>query len=412
MKFDIKFNPKETRKSFLYSLVLLAFLKPDSLSYLGLSWLDTLLIVLNGPIIIYLALLLLMRKYKISAISTCIICLFLSLTLSTILVSKDYLTLIKTAGPAIAICMFTDYALQNNPKLYLKTTAKFLGVLYFLNFITILLYYPEGMYQTEYVVGDTYLMGFDNSMIYNLLPLCCFSILYSFVIKNKIFSKSSLSILALMLVSVIYVKTGTGMIQAVTFILLILFVNYRMFKKLLRPAIFFAFFYVSTFLLTVFRIQDYFADFIIGVMGKDLTFTGRTFLWDYAISVIQTNYNLLIGIGAGGRTVLGPNGHAYPHPHSLLLDFMYKGGIIMLFCFIFLTIIFIYKFIHSHSDTVRKIILVTIFVFLLGEIVNSTQYKVFFWATFVLIGYSDRIAALQGEKQIKNYRLDGEARLG
>jgi O-antigen ligase len=407
MKSKIKFSPKEICRTFIYSIVFLALLKPDSLLYIGLSWLDTLLIVCDGFIIVYLSLSLLIRRYKMSAISIGIICLYLSLTLSTLLISKDYFTLLKTAGPAIAMCMFTDYSLQNNPKSYLKTTVILLGTLYFLNFITILLYYPEGMYQTEYVVGDTYLMGFDNGMIYNLLPLCCYALLYSYVVKNKIFSKISISMLALMLVSEIYVKSGTGIIQAVIFVLMIFCVEKKIFTNLLRPTILFASFYVGTILFTVFRIQNYFTDFIIGVLGKDLTLTGRTYLWDYAISVIQDN--LLIGIGAGGTTVLGDNGHAYTHPHSMLLDLMYKGGIIMLICFIILTILFIYKFKHSHSNTVRRVILVTIFVFLLGETVNSMQYKVFFWGTFVLIGYSDRLAGLHGKKLSKNYRLDGEA---
>lgn len=317
----------------------------------------------------------------------------MALSLSTIIVSHDYFTLVKIAGPATAICMFTDFAMQRRPEIYLKASFILLCTLYTLNFITILIYYPKGMYQTDYVIGDTYLMGFDNNMIYNMLPMCCFAYLYSYIFKSKIFSKISIFTTGLMIISEIYVKSGSGVIQSVLFVLLVICINKNWFTCIIKPIFIFGFFYIGTYLITIWRIQNYFANFIVGVLGKDVTMTGRTYLWDYAISVIKSNP--IVGIGASGRTVLGINGHLYPHPHCLLLDFVYKGGIMMLICFIVLTFVFIYKYKYAPSTVVRKIILVTLFAFLIGEMVNSTQYKIFFWATFVLIGYVNKIELLQ-----------------
>ena len=388
----IKFKPKENRKILINAIVFFALLKPDSLEYLGLNWLDTLLVICDGFLLAYLVFNLILRRYKLSIISICIVFLYMAMALSTVIISRDYLTLLKTAGPAIAICMFTDMCMQKRPGEYLKTITLLLGVLYLANFITIVLYYPEGMYQTEYVIGDTYLMGFDNGMIYNFLPLCCYSLIYSYVTTAKMFTKLSISMIALMVVSEFYVLAGTGIIQALLFILLIIFVNKEWCSCMIKPFWMFGAFYVGTILLTVLRVQNYMANFIVGVLGKDLTLTGRTYLWDYAISVIKENP--IIGIGAGGRTVLGINGHVYTHPHCMLLDFLYKGGIIMLVFFIMLTIVFTYKYFKSDSMVIRNIILVTLFVFLVGEMVNSTQYKVFFWAIFVLIGYVQNIESI------------------
>lgn len=377
----------------IYSIVIFSLLKPDSLSYIGLSWLDSLLIVFDAFIFISLGLLLLGGKYKISIISICIIFIFMALSLSTIIVSHDYFTLIKIAGPATAICLFTDYAMQRRPKEYLKASLVLLCTLYTLNFITILLYYPKGMYRTDYVIGDTYLMGFDNNMIYNMLPMCCYAYLYSYISKKRIFSKISIFATGLMIISEIYVKSGSGVIQSAILVLLVICINRKCFIHIIKPIYVFVFFYIGTYLITIWRIQNYFADFIVGVLGKDVTMTGRTYLWDYAISVIKSNP--IIGIGASERTVLGVNGHLYPHPHCLLLDFVYKGGILMLICFFILTFVFIYKYKQACSTIVRKIILITLFAFLIGEMVNSTQYKIFFWATFVLIGYVNKIELLQ-----------------
>ena len=196
-----------------------------------------------------------------------------------------------------------------------------------------------------------------------------------------------------MLISEIYVSSGSGIIQAVLLLLLMLAVDKNLMNHFIKPTIMFLVFYVGTFLITILRIQTYFADFIIGVLGKDLTMTGRTYLWDYAISSIKENP--IIGIGATGRTVLGINDHYYPHPHCMLLDFLYKGGIIMFFFFVLLTILFIISYKKAESKTLGNIILITLFVFLVGEMVNSAQYKIFFWGIFVLIGYVNHLEAIR-----------------
>ena len=277
MKTSIKLQPKRSLRIFIYSVVVFALLKPDSLAYIGLAWLDSLLILIDIFILLFVILQLIMQRYKMSGVTVCIILLYSAMTLSTVIVSKDYFTLLKTAGPAIAMCMFTDFAMQRHPMEYLKSSLKLLCILYTLNFITIILYYPTGMYQTDYVVGDTYLMGFDNGMIYNLLPMCCYAYICSYVLNNKIFTKQSIYATVLMLISEIYVKSGTGIIQSVLMILFVICINKGWLKNFLNPGIVFITFYFGTYLLTIFRIQNYMANFI-GFLGKDLTLTGRTYL--------------------------------------------------------------------------------------------------------------------------------------
>ena len=79
----------------------------------------------------------------------------------------------------------------------------------------------------------------------------------------------------------------------------------------------------------------------------------------------------------------------------MLLDFLYKGGIIMFFFFVLLTILFIISYKKAESKTLGNIILITLFVFLVGEMVNSAQYKIFFWGIFVLIGYVNHLEAIR-----------------
>ena len=395
---NLLIKPKEVRRIIIYASIFFALLKPDSLEYIGLGWLDTLLIGCDGFVLAYLGIKMLERKFHVSSMTTCVCFLYFSMAFSTLLKSHEYYTLLKVAGPAIATCLFTDLCMQRRPVQYLKAVVYLLTILYTLNFITIVMYYPDGMYTTDWVVGDTYLMGFDNGMIYNFLPLCCFACLYSYVMYSKVFTGISIYAMALSLVSEIYVQSGTGMIQMALLLSLFLLIDKNIIKKLIRPLPLFAVFYLGTIAITKFRIQNYMAGFIVGVLGKDVPLTGRTYLWDYAMSVIKENP--IFGIGATGRSVQGLNGHVYPHPHCLLLDFMYKGGIFMLTSFVLLTVLFERKYKRCLSPIIRNIILATIFVFLVGEIVNSTQYKIFFWAIFVMIEYGNTL------EDLRKFRLE------
>ena len=49
------------------------------------------------------------------------------------------------------------------------------------------------------------------------------------------------------------------------------------------------------------------------------------------------------------------------------------------------------KFKKSKNIIIKNIIFLVIAVFLIGEVVNSVQYKVFFWSFLVLIEYTEKI---------------------
>lgn len=389
MNGNFKISYKRIRIITLNMIILFSLLKPDSLSYIGLEWLDKICVIIDILALLILAFMLITRRYKISLITKLIILVYIALGISTLFISKEYMEFIKIAGPAMTMCLYVDYSMRKNSKLFIKSIIILLGTLYFMNFITIIIYYPIGMYATEYVVGDTYLMGFDNGMIYNLIPLCGYTLIYSKITRGKLLSLMSWTMMGLMIISEIYVKSGTGIIQAGLFILIILCINNKILNRFVNATFFFMFFYIGTIALTILRIQNYFSSFIVGVMGKDLTLTGRTYLWDYAIDVIKENF--LFGIGAGGRTVLGFNGHMYTHPHCFILDLLYKGGIVMFLLFLIMTLVFIHKYRYTKSIQIKKVILTTIFVILFGEMANSVQFKVFFWSMFVMISYCDKL---------------------
>lgn len=379
-----------------YAIVIFALIKPDSLGYLGFEWLEYLLIGLDGLLLCYLLLLVISGVYKISKITYIIILYFIIGLVSTALHTCEFFVWIKIAGPAIATCLMTDYMMQRKRDIFFSSIYITLSVCYLFNLITII-YFPDGMYQMENVVGDLYLMGYHNGMIYNLIPLCGVSLIISYLKKGKLLTMYSIFAIALSVASVFIAQSGSGIVQMIIWVLLIFCADKRWINKMIKPSFLFGAFFVFSILLNVFRMQYIFSWLIVGLLNKDLTITNRVYLWDSAIEIFKSHP--FLGIGYGANTIIGIYGRSYSHPHSLFLDILSKGGICLMGIFLWLLSVFSNKFKRAENKVVKKIILVVIGAFLVGEIVNSTQYKVFFWMFFVLIGYCETM--IYGETGLK-----------
>jgi len=368
-------------------LAMFALVKPDSLSYIGLGILDTLLIVFDVLLIIILGIKI--SKYRISKMTLLIVIMYFCMAISTILHNGDYLMLAKTAGPAIAAVLLTDYEMQKSPDNYVKAGMKLWIVLGAANLVSIILF-PGGMYTAiredgRSAIGN-YLLGFHNGFIAILLPCVGFSMIYAYR-KSRgktLVSKESVISLTILIMTELIDRSATGLVMTAFFLLFVFLGHMRILNKILNPYIFVIGFYVATYLVVILRIQNYFGAIIVGLLNKDLTLTGRVYLWDYAISVIKENW--IIGVGQSARSVVGLY-RSYNHPHCLVLDLLYKGGIFMFFPFVLLLFKFCRNIKDKLNNPVSKVILMVATCFLIGEIVNSAQYKPYFWIYLVMSNY-------------------------
>ena len=386
--------PKRVVKVLFYSIIFFALIKPDSLEHIGLKWMDTTLIVIDGMLMVIMSWFALIKKYRISLTTIIIFLIYFIIGLSTLFGTRDFFSLIKVAGTAIGAGMFTDFCLQKDSKLYFQSSILTLLILFTINLFTIIKYYPVGMYRLDYVVGDLYFMGHDNGMIYNLIPLCALSFIYSYSTKRKFWTFISIYSVFITLFSEFYVKSATGILSTIILIIMLLLLDKKILNKILNPKLLFSSFLILCFLLVFLRIQNYFSWLFVDILGKDLTFTGRTYLWDYAISLIKNK--IFLGYGMGVNVV--GNGHVYPHAHSLILDFMFKGGLLTFIVFLSLMHNFDKKYKKSSNKTISKLILIPIAVLLFCELTAACPYKAFFWSLFVLINYTPNIENMNGVK--------------
>lgn len=168
-------------------------------------------------------------------------------------------------------------------------------------------------------------LGYDNGFISYLLTAYFWALLYMFY-KKKIVRPCLLIIV--INYTLIYTWSATGLFGIFVLDLLVV-INF--FVKL-RLSLFkgFLIFLVSNFAIVFLRIQNIFSFIIVDILHKDISFTGRTTVWDSSIKKIP--YKFLLGYGFMGQEkesqILGD-----VYCHNALLEILFRGGLIRLILF-------------------------------------------------------------------------------
>lgn len=81
------------------------------------------------------------------------------------------------------------------------------------------------------------------------------------------------------------------------------------------------------------RVQDWFAPFIVNTLGKTVTLSGRTEVWDKLFSLTDVSH-VALGWGLSGHELLVVNGVHYYFAHNAYLEFWLDSGLVGLFLFV------------------------------------------------------------------------------
>lgn len=245
----------------------------------------------------------------------------------------------------------------------------------------------------------------DNEMGYVYVPLVIAVACREWIIKQK-FSWKTYFCVAVASISVFLAWSGacvTGtIIMLVGFIVAVFDIKWFTFRKL------FIMYLVLFFGIVVFRIQDIFSFFIVDVLHKDLTLTGRVYAWDMALETIRDN--LLIGYGTinGGRlTILQVWANTDPvSTHSFFLEVTLQGGIIGIVLYVLAYIFAGRKLLKNSGNRLIIFIAASIFSVLVMYITEGWIYHTFQYTLLYLAYYSEKFVELSGkfskEHTIKN----------
>lgn len=132
--------------------------------------------------------------------------------------------------------------------------------------------------------------------------------------------------------------------------------------------------------IVVFRLQNLFSGIIVDVLHKDITFTGRTSLWDMAMWYIQKKP--YIGYGITAKFLTMKSGISYS-PHNLVLQIVLAGGFLSLLCFVIMYIASVKK-ISKRKYVYSSLLAVSIFCYLVASLTESTMNTQYFYLILVL----------------------------
>lgn len=263
--------------------------------------------------------------------------------------------LYKTYYKIIAIVFYIDWGLNVNKKRMINSLFYSLFAIITINFITILIY-PNGIYTTLYENNKKYtqnwFLKYKNIHIMMYMPALLLDyIRYKY--KNKI---DLISILLLFMITFsVYYCDSANSIVAYSIFLIYLFMR-KMFDKIkiMNIITYFVIFLLILIFIVVFRWQEKFSWFIVDILGKDLTFTHRTEIWDKIIFFIQQNPIFGYGVETIKIIAVKLGDSRFAHAHNTILDILYKGGILSFIPYITMIALTVVELFKNRSKEIAK----------------------------------------------------------
>lgn len=270
-------------------------------------------------------------------------------------------------------CIYISYAMRNITE-FIKGVYYLFATVVFMNFLTLLI---GGIATSPDGLSINYLLGGKNSIAMTALPTIPLIYLYSYMFHNKL-KVIPLLLVLICTISLYLSESGTGIVVSFLAILFVIL------PKQYFPSFptYFWMYIVVFFAIVVFRLQELlFGDFITDVLHKDMTFTGRTYIWDLVLHLIQDSW--LIGYGRGNQIISHYFGDLN-ETHNGFLEIMMYSGVLGILFFLIILIVVGYKLNSNKNNLISKILSFSIFSYLIIGLTESVFYKKEFWILLVI----------------------------
>lgn len=200
---------------------------------------------------------------------------------------------------------------------------------------------------------DNLFFGHRNTTFRIALPaLTC-----SFVIssdKKRSWLAIPLFVFALSILQIRIAYSATSFCAVVVMSALFVVTLWKKPRKILNGLTYGIGYVILFFSIVLIRVQNLFSPLISSLLHRDITFTGRTIIWDDAFQRVDSNI-MLQGYGQDyyWHTV-GINGHFQKHAHNEILNMLLLGGVLSLVCFIALFVLSIKKLFENRYSNIAN----------------------------------------------------------
>lgn len=219
----------------------------------------------------------------------------------------------------VGFMLYLNHGMRFKPQKLICNLSIYFSAISVINYIYLVYYH----YFQGKAADDTYFITVPNTITSIFLFATLLIIIRCYITFDKISTFSLITIFCIAHTELI-LWSATGLMgYSILIIFLAFFYNKKRERiwnlnilSIVSIALFFA--------ITIFRLQEKFAFLIEGVLKKDLTFTGRTVLWDFYM--IKITESPLLGYGYGYKPYKGGL-----FAHSGYLEIMIQGGLILAF---------------------------------------------------------------------------------
>lgn len=392
----IRFNYREFLFGILAFFLMVPFFKPNYI-YAKMPALNTVFLYYLygaiGFIFLYYISILIVNKRGPSAIVVMVTFYEVTLILSSFISGGALMASILEGFSCMALFILSEMLLIRSLNLFLKVITPILNLLVIINFFTLLIW-PNGMYRS-YVVseefwnsGNNWFLGYDNAFFAYVLPALLFSIVkYLYVDKTILSRLKAIVMVVICTYSIISRWQATAVVCIIVFLFLLVLIQIN---KL--PAIANAKTYlwgnVGVFLgFVVFRVQDAFSYIIKNVLDKDLTFSGRTEIWDLSLKSISQSFVFGYGIEDLTETIRKISINS---SHNQYLWVLYRGGLVHFLPFIVM-VFKVVKRLYEKCDIgyvkITAAALCTIFIMWQFEAISTHSIMILFVFAYY-VGYA------------------------
>lgn len=314
------------------------------------------------------------KKFRFSKLILAIGFLQSIMFLSTIIYRGDLLRFIGPALTTITMGMIGEILIiKKNLFRVIKYVNMYFLICFIINLITVILI----DFTSFNSFTTVYFMGIDNRFIFTMIPWVLFEGLVELHDNNQTGVRFNL-VFALSETLLLYKNSTSAMIVFFLYYFL-LYNNKNGFK--LKNSIFITYI-VSNIAIVGFKIQNLFIN-ALGILGKDITFSGRTYLWD---GILKWSYKYPL-IGRGMRSIeydkhffyINSTPHFYEwckvvHAHNSLMTLLYRGGITSVLVYLGIIYAAIKSLYDNYLSKYSRILGITLIIILIASIFDTMDF--------------------------------------
>lgn len=200
-------------------------------------------------------------------------------------------------------------------------------VLEIFNFGSVLVF-PEGMWETDKVAkSGNFFFDHRNNAYKLLFPMLLCSALLD-QLRSKRVGVRTVLLTVLAYAQVLLAPSATSLVALTLLVVFFLLVQWEIVRRVVNGFTLLAASFFSFIFIVVLRFQDALSFFVVDALHKNLTFTGRTFVWDKVFEMFDDVFHILFGYGVSGYKDLVIDGRPYSHAHNEFLDVWLNGGLV------------------------------------------------------------------------------------